>query len=702
MKRLFLIFLILFVSYNLNFSQERIQPKSPGITETILPLELLIEIINETSGEQAFQNEIILTGVNRNREPEEYKNGYFESSFVEKKLKEYGLKDVSIVELPKSFFSRQETTWDAISAELWMVKPQKIKLADLREIPATLCSGSYSFDGEGELIYVGPGDDDRYYKDKDVKEKFILVNGSPEPARRVGVEKFGALGIIAYSSSHPEFDPDQVGWNSIRITGKDKKTFAFMVSTRKGNELRDLLERGQKIFLKASSKTQFVPYREECITALIKGDERPNEELIFTAHVFEGFAKQGANDDASGCVALMETARVLQKLKNSGKIKLKRSVRFLFVPEISGTLSFLQKFPDIKNKIYANINEDMVGEALIKNNSIFQMKSTPHSLPSYLNDVIADIIEWVGEANRINLKKTPPLPIYAPTGTRDPFYYAIDPYDGGSDHIVFVDGGVKIPAVMLICWPDMWYHTDRDTPDKSDPTQLKRVVVISVASAVFLSNAEGKDVIEILNLTSSKGMKRIGEDKVKAWRLLKDAEIKEIHRNYKEAINIIKQGIEREREAIKSIEFFIGSDSELKKMLLKNLENLKIIEKNILLELQYFYNYLSKKYSVKPMPLKLSKEDIEASKLVPVRTEKMKGFFNSFEFREFLRERKDLPKYNLGPAEFEVRNFIDGKRSVLDIRNAVSAEYYPFEIKDVLNYLKILEEAGFIKIEKRK
>lgn len=701
MKKIFLlIFLTLFNFYG--FSQEQPAPPFSDIPKTILPIELLMEIINESSGEIAFQNEIILTGVNRNREPEEYKNGYFETQFIEKKLKEYGIKDVSIVELPKSFFSRQDTTWDAISAELWMVRPQKIKLTDLREIPSTLCQGSYSFEGEAELVYVGPGDNENYYKDKDVKDKIILVNGSPEPARRIGVEKFGAIGIVAYSSSHPEFDPDQVGWNSIRFTERDKKTFAFMISTRMGNELRNRLERNEKIVLRASCKTQMVPYKEECLTALIKGEERPDEELVFTAHVFEGFAKQGANDDASGCVALMETARVLQSLKDTGKIKLKRSVRFLFVPEISGTASFLEKFPEIKRKIYANINEDMVGEALIKNNSIFQIKSTPHSLPSYLNDVVASLIEWIGEVNRINLKRTPPLPIYAPTGSRDPFYFAIDPYDGGSDHIVFVDGGVKIPAIMLICWPDMWYHTDRDTPDKSDPTQLKRVVVLSVASAIFLSNAGEREVLEMINLSFSKGLKRIGDDKIKAWQLMREAKKEEIHRAYKEAVNIVKRGLERERGTLRSIEFFVGLDKNLLKILSEHINSLSMMEENLIKDLTSFYSYICEKFSIKPLTLKLTKEEIEASKLVPVRTEKMKGFFNSFGFREYVRDKKDLPQYNLGPTEFEVRNFIDGKRSVLDIRNAVSAEYYPIEIKDVLNYLKVLEGAGFIKIEKRK
>lgn len=46
-----------------------------------------MEIINESSGEMAFQNEIILTGINRNKEAEEYKNGYYETQFIDKNSK---------------------------------------------------------------------------------------------------------------------------------------------------------------------------------------------------------------------------------------------------------------------------------------------------------------------------------------------------------------------------------------------------------------------------------------------------------------------------------------------------------------------------------------------------------------------------------------------------------------------------------------
>src|SRR5665647_1128717 len=59
--------------------------------------DVLRAIIAEASGELALQNEIHLTGVNRNRKPEEYQTGYFESAFILEKLREYGLDEACLL-----------------------------------------------------------------------------------------------------------------------------------------------------------------------------------------------------------------------------------------------------------------------------------------------------------------------------------------------------------------------------------------------------------------------------------------------------------------------------------------------------------------------------------------------------------------------------------------------------------------------------
>jgi len=671
----------------------------PSLPETLLPLSVLQDIINEASGDLALQNEILLSAVNRNRLPEEYVNTYFEIDFILKKLKEYGIENTKIIDLP----TRSSTTWDAEMAELWVTKPELRKIADLKEIPASLCSGSSSTDTTAELVYVGSGNQESYYQGKDVKDKIVLVNGPPEMARRLAVEKFGALGLIGHSSSHPEFDPDQVGWSSIRPSEKEKPTFGFMVSARQGQELRDLLERGIKIEIRAVAKTQPVPYKEQMVSALLPGEDYPEEELVLTAHLFEGFVKQGANDDASGCVAILETARVLKKLVDEGKIPpLRRSIRFLFVPEISGTAAYIKKYPDVARRFFANINEDMVGEALVKNNSFFNLEKAPYSLPSYLSDVLQSIVEWVGMTQKESTEFRGNVPaIVSPTGTRDPFYYAITPFSGGSDHIVFLDGGVRVPAVLLICWPDTWYHTNGDTPDKSDPTQLKRVVSISAASSVFLLNAGPVETQKMIAETSGRALSRLGTEKLKAEKMIMESAANGVHDAFKEALNVVNQACDKEKETLSTIRFFIKGNAALESQLRTRIKGVEDLRIPFVREVEETYNFRCLRENVKPQKPSPSKDEIRLSKLVPVRAEKMRGYFDAREFYQKVREIKDIPSYQLGREEYEVRNFIDGKRSILDIRNAVSAEYGPVTLQNVENYLLVLEKTGFVKIQNK-
>jgi len=667
------------------------------IQPTLIPHQILLDIINEASGDLALQNEILIAGVNRNRKPEEYASGYFEPVFLIEKLREYGITDARIIDLPTT----SPTTWDAESAELWLTKPAKRKIADLKDIPACLCSGSADADVTAELVYVGLGFRDSFYEGKDLKGKIALVNGFPGSAQALAVDKYGAVGLVGYGSSHPEFDPDQVGWSGVRTGEKSKPTFGFMVSTRQGNELRDQLERGSKIEVRAVVKAKMVPYKEQMVEALIKGTDLADEELVFTAHLYEGFAKQGANDDISGCVSILETARVLKKLMAEGKIPpLRRSVRFLFVPEISGTIAYLKKFPEIGKKFFANINEDMVGESLAKNRSYFSCVQTPWSLPTYLNDVMRSFVEWTEETQRYDGSQTL-LPIWSPTGTRDPFPAVMDAHSGGSDHIVFVDGGLRIPAIMFICWPDMWYHSSGDTPDKSDSTQLKRVVFLSAASAVCLAGPAQAETI--IAEVAGRSLGRLGQDKIRAFRRLRDAAAADVHTAFKDAQNILTQGFVREIDTLDSTRFFIKADAQLAGLLQSHRKAIEACQLPFSREVDELYRGRCLKEGLKPQLIGLTFDEIRLGKIIPLRAEKMTGVFDLMEYYNKIYggpDSKALMK--VSAMEGEIRNFIDGRRSILQVCNAVAAEAAFMNVPvpallDVENFIKFLEKQGYVK-----
>ena len=55
---------------------------------------------------------------------------------------------------------------------------------------------------------------------------------------------------------------------------------------------------------------------------------------------------------------------------------------------------------------------------------------------------------------------------------------------------------------------------------------------------------------------------------------------------------------------------------------------------------------------------------------------------------------------NSDDITYEIVNFIDGKRSISEIRDAVSAEFAPVDLKSVTEYIDLLAKAGAVTFRK--
>jgi hypothetical protein len=86
---------------------------------------------------------------------------------------------------------------------------------------------------------------------------------------------------------------------------------------------------------------------------------------------------------------------------------------------------------------------------------------------------------------------------------------------------------------------------------------------------------------------------------------------------------------------------------------------------------------------------------------VPVRNAAVKGPLAPG--GEWLTERAGAPRIaiarlpNADDLTYEIANFIDGRRSVADIRDAVSAEYDPIDLAAVAEYIDLLAKAGAVR-----
>src|SRR5262249_45456168 len=136
-------------------------------------------------------------------------------------------------------------------------------------------------------------------------------------------------------------DENLIRWGHLE-TFSPNKTFAFMVSLKTARAMRERLARGEKITLHALVKAGPHPGNYEVVTATNPGADPKlkDEEIAFTCHL--DHQRPGANDNASGCVTILEVARTLQKLISEGKLaRPARTIRFIFPPEIEGTLALL-------------------------------------------------------------------------------------------------------------------------------------------------------------------------------------------------------------------------------------------------------------------------------------------------------------------------------------------------------------------------
>src|SRR5256885_90306 len=76
-------------------------------------------------------------------------------------------------------------------------------------------------------------------------------------------------------------------------------------------------------------KSEQVPNKQEVVHAEIPGDGSTTQEVAIGGHLFEGYIKQGANDDSSGCALTLEIGRTYLKLIDDGTLpKPKRTINF--------------------------------------------------------------------------------------------------------------------------------------------------------------------------------------------------------------------------------------------------------------------------------------------------------------------------------------------------------------------------------------
>ncbi|RKY84116.1 hypothetical protein DRQ09_09075, partial [candidate division KSB1 bacterium] len=645
-------------------------------TSCLLSEKICNSILNEYSGERTLDLIREIAKYNRiDGSP-----GYHKSALLLKeKLEEIGLDKINIEEFisdgtNKYFSLRSRYGWDAKKGELWIVDPetgqQKVKLADFSEVNTSLANYSISVDTVTEVVDIGNGLDDEDYQNKDIKGKIVLTSSPPYLIQEKAVGEYGAKGIISYwTDPNRTHLPTLINWLDTNNNWTENRTFGFILSFENGLKLKKLLQEKKKLKVHAVVNADLIYSKLENLTAIIPGTRYPDEELLLIAHLCH--YKPGANDNASGSASLFEIASTIKELVRKRIIPPpQRTIRFMWVPENYGTVAHLSAHPDFSKKTIACINMDMVGENLKKCDSIFRIFRTPDSIPTYLNDLVVNLTRYID--TRI---------IRSPTGGYYYFNYRVMPAIYGSDHYWINDGGIGVPAVSLVHWPDNFYHTHQDTPDKCDPVELKRVGFIALGSIIFLANINPQQTIALTEEVAAQGIKRISESSRKGIQALSRIDSDNLDRLFYLVQNKINFTIDREKNAVLSTKIFIKNE-DYRNYIDNIARRVESTGNNIKTNTVKYYEFLCSRFGKEPRVRALTETEKEADRIIPKRTK----LFLSALWKNYLKEA-NIPEEDFKTVDdfvssmkdanmkiYEIMNFIDGKRTLLEIRDRVSTE----------------------------
>lgn len=245
---------------------------------------------------------------------------------------------------------------------------------------------------------------------------------------------------------------------------------------------------GKSISVNGDVKADGLRFRKVAnVAAILDGSTKKDEVVVVCAHFDHiGITPQkqgkyssadsicnGADDNASGTSAIMETARLFSNAKENGFTPQRSIVFVAFTGEEVGLCGsrymMLKPFIDLKN-IKATINLDMVGRTDAQH---FESDMYAYALTFGDTLSLQKMAKQAAKAARLRLSD-------------EMGDYERKLWTDGSDHAPFVQNGIPAIAITTGMHPD--YHKPSDEVDKINFKRLERITTFTYYLAWELAN----------------------------------------------------------------------------------------------------------------------------------------------------------------------------------------------------------------------
>ncbi len=242
-----------------------------------------------------------------------------------------------------------------------------------------------------------------------------------------------------------------------------------------------------KIQINIVNKTQKIS--SENVLGYIEGSDLKDELIIITAH-YDHLGKEGnivyngADDDGSGTVAIIELAKAFAKAKREGKGP-RRSILFMAVAGeekgLLGSAYYVENpvFP-LKNTV-CDLNIDMIGRLDEK------YKNNPNYIYLIGADKLSSDLQNISEQANKTYSKLELDYTYNDEQDKNRFYYR-------SDHYNFAKKG--IPVIFYFNGVHADYHKETDEVEKIDFNKMEKITRLVFFTAWELANREERIVVD--------------------------------------------------------------------------------------------------------------------------------------------------------------------------------------------------------------
>jgi hypothetical protein len=245
----------------------------------------------------------------------------------------------------------------------------------------------------------------------------------------------------------------------------------------------------------------------------------------------------------------------------------------------------------------------------------------------------------------------------------------------GSDHQVYTDSSFSIPAVYLNDWPDRYIHTHRDVPENIDASKLERAAFIGAATALVLANATTADGDALRSAVVARSTRRTARV-LERMHGLPDSEAATLGRFHLWHEETLARSLSRFLEPTELLGLHMRNDQLTTAILLGGLapavppagEGAQVYRRRPEPKgpLSAFgYDYFTDK---------LGAEKVRAVRLLQ---------------HEGARGGGDAYAY-------EALNLLDGRRTLQEVRDMLSAIYGPVPLELVAEYVRALESIGVV------